>query len=401
MIESYINIKLKIMLNFICDLFGFSSTSQVCIMDSQRKKIWYNIDKKTKSATVIKSPENEQYSGTVTIPNEIMYKDRFYIVTGIADDAFRSCRKLERVTIPKGVEMINKAFFYCCEELITIDVDRDNSNYCSYFGVLYNKSKTELKCFPRGKNGELVIPNGVTEICDETFALAELESVIIPSSVKRIGDRAFHSCYNLSRVKITKGVTEIGNYAFEYCCSLKSITIPESVTSIGEASLFCTGLTNIEVEENNLCYSSENGVLFDKLKTHLVCFPLERLSESYEIPEGVKVIDSYAFSNSSNLTNVTMPDSLIKIEKSAFGGCVKLRDITIPANVTEIGDEAFLGCFDLTSVTSLNIVPPTIFKLSFGYDEDINIYVPAESVEKYKAAEGWSKFKNIKAIPAK
>ena len=389
------------MLNFICDLFGFSSTSQVCIMDSQRKKIWYNIDKKTKSATVIKSPENEQYSGTVTIPNEIMYKDRFYIVTGIADDAFRSCRKLERVTIPKGVEMINKAFFYCCEELITIDVDRDNSNYCSYFGVLYNKSKTELKCFPRGKNGELVIPNGVTEICDETFALAELESVIIPSSVKRIGDRAFHSCYNLSRVKITKGVTEIGNYAFEYCCSLKSITIPESVTSIGEASLFCTGLTNIEVEENNLCYSSENGVLFDKLKTHLVCFPLERLSESYEIPEGVKVIDSYAFSNSSNLTNVTMPDSLIKIEKSAFGGCVKLRDITIPANVTEIGDEAFLGCFDLTSVTSLNIVPPTIFKLSFGYDEDINIYVPAESVEKYKAAEGWSKFKNIKAIPAK
>ena len=96
-----------------------------------------------------------------------------------------------------------------------------------------------------------------------------------------------------------------------------------------------------------------------------------------------------------------MPDSLMKIEKSAFGGCVKLRDITIPANVTEIGDEAFLGCFDLTSVTSLNVVPPTIFKLSFGYDEDINIYVPAESVEKYKAAEGWSKFKNIKAIPAK
>lgn len=391
------------MLNFICNLFGFSSTSQVCIMDSQRKKIWYNIDKKTKSATVIKSPENEQYSGTVTIPNEIMYKDKFYIVTGIADDAFSNCMKLERVTIPKGVEMINKALFdsYSCKELVTIDVDRDNSNYCSYFGVLYNKSKTELKCFPRGKKGEFVIPNGVTEICDRAFAHAELESIIIPSSVKKIGDRAFHLCDNLSRVKITKGVTEIGNYAFEYCCSLKSITIPESVTSIGEAFLFCTGLTNIEVEENNLCYSSENGVLFDKLKTHLICFPCERLGESYEIPEGVKVIDSYAFLNSSNLANVTMPDSLMKIEKSAFRECEKLRDITIPANVTEIGEEAFLGCFDLTSVTSLNIVPPTIFELSFGYDEDINIYVPAESVEKYKAAEGWSKFKNIKAIPAK
>ena len=400
MIESYINIKLKIMLNFICNLFGFSSTSQVCIMDSQRKKIWYNIDKKTKSATVIKSPENEQYSGTVTIPNEIMYKDKFYIVTEIADDAFSNCMKLERVTIPKGVEMINKALFDSCKELVTIDVDRDNSNYCSYFGVLYNKSKTELKCFPRGKKGEFVIPNGVTEICDRDFAYAELESIIIPSSVKKIGDGAFRLCDNLSRVKITKGVTEIGNYAFEYCDSLKSITIPESVTSIGEASFFCTGLTNIEVAEDNLCYSSENGVLFDKLKTHLICFPCERLSESYEIPEGVKVIDSYAFSDSSNLTNVTMPDSLTKIEKSAFACCEKLRNITIPANVTEIGEEAFIGCY-LTSVTSLNIVPPTLFKLSFDYDEDPNIYVPAESVEKYKAAEGWSKFKNIMALPAK
>jgi len=57
--------------------------------------------------------------------------------------------------------------------------------------------------------------------------------------------------------------------------------------------------------------------------------------------------------------------------------------IMIPSNVTEIGEEAFLGCFNLTSVTSLNIVPPTIFKSSFDYiDEDLNIYVPAESVEK-------------------
>jgi hypothetical protein len=95
-----------------------------------------------------------------------------------------------------------------------------------------------------------------------------------------------------------------------------------------------------------------------------------------------------------------MPDSLTKIEKSAFAYCEKLRDITIPANETEIGEEAFIGCY-LTSVTSLNIVPPTIFELSFDYDEDPILYVPAESVEKYKAAEGWSKFKNIMALPAK
>ena len=116
--------------------------------------------------------------------------------------------------------------------------------------------------------------------------------------------------------------------------------------------------------------------------------------------ELARIFYSLAFSDSSNLTNVTMPDSLTKIEKSAFAYCEKLRDITIPANVTEIGEEAFLGCY-LTSVTSLNIVPPTIFELSFDYDEDPILYVPAESVEKYKAAEGWSKFKNIMALPAK
>ena len=128
------------------------------------------------------------------------------------------------------------------------------------------------------------------------------------------------------------------------------------------------------------------------------CSSLTRVT----IPNGVTTIGDSAFYNCSGLTSVTIPKSVTTIGNNTFLGCTGLTSIIIPNSVTTIGKNAFRGCNGLASVTILNSTPPS-FNGYFinGVSRYIPLYVPAESVEKYKAAEGWSEFKNIKAIPAK
>lgn len=126
-----------------------------------------------------------------------------------------------------------------------------------------------------------------------------------------------------------------------------------------------------------------------------------------------------AFYNCDNLTSITIPDSATEIGSNAFAYCKNLTSITIPDSVTLIDDNAFYYCSDLTSVTigsgvtsiassfwgcdrlkscyckALN--PPIasmgdIFSISAT---SLKIYVPRASVNKYKAAYGWSDYKDI------
>jgi len=84
--------------------------------------------------------------------------------------------------------------------------------------------------------------------------------------VTSIGDLAFENCTDLTGITIPNSVTSIGQQAFFNCYNLTSVTIPGSVTSIGEppAFVYCFNLSEINVDTNNLVYSSKDGVLFDK-----------------------------------------------------------------------------------------------------------------------------------------
>ena len=162
---------------------------------------------------------------SVTIPDS---------VTSIGGGAFHNCRSLTSVTIPDSVTSIGRWAFYYCRSLTSINVDKNNKNYSSSDGVLYNKNLTELVCCPGGKTS-VTIPDSVTSIGDGAFSgCRNLTSVTIPDSVTEIGWDAFEDCSSLTSVTIPDSVTEIGGYAFEGCSSLKSVTIPKSVTEIAE-----------------------------------------------------------------------------------------------------------------------------------------------------------------------
>ena len=147
-------------------------------------------------------------------------------------------------------------------------------------------------------------------------------------------------------------VTFISSGAFKGCTSLTSVTIPDSITEIYPFVLDeCASLRTINVAANNMNYSSENGVLFDKEKTLLIRYPQKKNDKTYTIPDSVTEINSSAFSGCTLIENVIIPDSTTFVGRWAFEACTSLISITIGNGVTYLGDEAFDGCSSLESVT--------------------------------------------------
>ena len=327
---------------------------------------------------------------SVTIPKS---------VTSIGDSAFSDCSSLTSVTIPEGVTSVgDSAFhgssltrvtipssltsfgraFYGCSKLTEIKVNANNPNYCDVDGVVFDKDIKILIEFPYGREGDYVIPNGVTSfgrafygcsnltsvtipegvmsIGESAFqSCSSLTSVTIPGSVKSIGFRAFCGCSSLTSVTILEGVTSIGVFAFEGCSSLTSVTIPESVTSIGRWAfqecfkLDAVYITDIVAWCN--CSISDLGYSTAHPEPYTISLYLNGvLVTDLRIPGSITSIGNYAFQYCSSLTSVTIPESVTYIGECAFEYCSNLTSLTIPEGVTSIGNYAFSNCSSLAVV---------------------------------------------------
>ena len=203
----------------------------------------------------------------------------------------------------------------------------------------------------------VTIPNSVTKIGEYAFEdCRSLTSIIIPNSVTTIGKAAFDNCINLTSVKISDSVTSIGERAFAVCSCLTTITIPNSVTSIGEGAFaYCCSLTSINVLDGNSHFVSENGVLYNKLKTVLISCPGGKRG-SFIIPNSVSSILVNSFGGCNSLTSVIIPDSVTSIGDYAFCECRGLTSISIPKSVTSIGNSIFRNCSNLQSIIIPNSV---------------------------------------------
>lgn len=105
-----------------------------------------------------------------------------------------------------------------------------------------------------------------------------------------------------------------------------------------------------------------------------------------------------------NINNITadMLQGVTSIGSNAFAVCASLASVEIPSNITSIGRAAFSVCISLASLTVLATTPPTLGVDAFDrVSSNLVIYVPAESVETYKAATNWSNYASkIQAIPS-
>lgn len=315
-----------------------------------------------------------KYSGSINIPASVTFAGSTFNVSRIGNYAFCWCTSLSSVSIPSSVSSIdNYAFFDC----------------------------------------------------------TSLESISLPNSITSIGSCAFWGCSSLTAITLSNSLISIGSSAFSGCASLASIILPNSISLIEGAVFYrCTSLTSISVDHANPNYSSQDGVLFSKDKTTLICYPggkqgnytipnsISSIGEmafaysirltSITIPNSVKEIGRGAFAGCTAISSVSIPNSISEISRGAFSGCSSLKSITIGNSVTKIGESAFWDCSALTDVTVLAETPPFC---SNNYDESnytafddsdgtihITLHVPAGSKEKYAAAEVWKDFERITDI---
>ena len=133
--------------------------------------------------------------------------------------------------------------------------------------------------------------------------------------------------------------------------------------------------------------SIPSSVTWIREDTFSCCFNLT----SVDIPSSVFRIDKGAFRGCKSLTSVEIPSSVTEIGYAAFFGCSSLTSIEIPSSVTEIERDAFWGCKSLKSMYLRATTPPSLGSSAFS-SCPADFYVPMESVEAYKNAEGWSEY---------
>lgn len=245
----------------------------------------------------------------------------------------------------------------------------------SISSITCNSSSTltsgETASIARNYIQKVTIGSCVTEIGDSCFSYSKFgqssfKSVTIPNSVTIIGDSAFQNCSGLTKVNIPDSVTSIGDRAFYICKGLTIINIPSGVTSIGDLTFgSCTSLTSVT------------------------------------IPNGVTSIGNQAFMYCNSLTSITIPNSVTSIGNHAFkreSSASQHINVMIGNGVTTIGAGAFSddGICELYTITITAVTPPILKVSASGsgswFDGVSAIYVPAESLATYKAAERWSNY---------
>jgi hypothetical protein len=264
-------------------------------------------------------------------------------VTDIGSDAFDECNYLTGITIGSGVESIGSTFLAVCPRLTNINVSAANPYLSVRDGVLYDKAQTSLLLYPKTVQGSLSIPSGITSI----------------------GDQSFFGCTGLTSVIIPDGIVSISGYAFCNCVNLESVTIPNSVATIDYGAFStCSSLSSVT------------------------------------IPSGVTYIENYVFDECTSLLTMPIHSGITSIGEASYRNCRGFTSIEIPSSVTSMGNAAFQSCKNLISITMNSTTPPTIDDRPFYDTNNCPIYVPAASVDVYKAASGWSEYASrIQAIP--
>lgn len=216
-----------------------------------------------------------------------------------------------------------------------------------YDGINYSVTKIGYYAFDNcsGLTGTLVIPNSITEIGWGAFQLCSgFNGLSLGNSVSLIDDSAFNGCSGfIGNLVLPNSVTTIGSLAFG-CRNLSGVLqLPSSISIISEEAFYLCKFSAIEVDEGNSHYRSQNGVLFTSGLDTLLLYPIGNQASYYEIPNTVKRIGNMAFYYCENLTSVSMPNSLVSIGSQAFGDCSGITSFSIPYSVISVSNSSFYG----------------------------------------------------------
>ena len=315
------------------------------------------------------------------------------LLTTIGEQAFENCVALNGIAIPNSVTSIG-AYAFEGSGIITLTIGEGVTTIGE--GAFSNcKKLTEIK-FNAKQCGDLTAEQ--VRIFKNAGADTDGISIIFGSGVKRVPRYLFAGERNGSYPKLTSisfgsEITNIDNYAFEYCIYISSITIPSQVTSIGIGAFEgCAGLTEINFNATNCSVVVSTGAIFygsgvntdgitltfgDNVKSVPArAFTACKIKE-INFGSGVEIINEYAFTECTGLSEVLIPKNIKTIGWRAFLGCPQLTKVTVAEDgqLETIKSEAFLDCTALTEITlseSITFISINVFKNTGYYNDENN-----------------------------
>lgn len=248
---------------------------------------------------------------------------------------------IEKIVIEEGCSHIGSNAFYWCGNIQNV--------------ILPSSLKSiGEQAFCESGIPSIVIPDGVETLGASCFnGCSRLIDVVLPSTLKELPERAFANCTRLENFTMGKNITAIGPYAFLYCSSLKQLELPAGLTEISERMLSGTGLTSLQLPEG-ITSIGDYGISGTNI-------------EQLVIPEGVTSIGEHAFFASDYLTSVWMPDTVTELGTGVFSLCPVLNSVRLSKNLTKLSDELFSSSYGLTHL----VIPEAVERIGKG-----SLFVP-------------------------
>lgn len=264
------------------------------------------------------------YGSTLTIPDTLGGAP----LCAIGDYVFLGAENLTSVVVPDSVYMIGASAF-SGSSLEEIQLSQS---------LLY----IDIAAFKGSSLKTVNFPDSLLEIADRAFYETQLSSVVLPDGLLAMGEEAFENCDSLTSVVLPSAMVYCGDEAFMGCNQLTQVTIPEGLTMLGDYMFSGCGFTEMTLP----AHITDPGIFLFR-----GC-PITSLI----VEEGVTSLPHGLCRNNQELTQVSLPETLVEIGKEVFANCQSLTSIDIPASVLSIGAEAFCDDYFLADITGMEQV---------------------------------------------
>lgn len=238
---------------------------------------------------------NCTYLNKVVIPDTVEYID---------SAAFSGCTSLQNITLGKSVETLGDALFAGCKNLVSVSIAKDNKNFMTESGALYDNRQEYLYAYLCGNSYDTYkMPNSVKHISQYSFwGNEDLIDVYLSGNLEEISGYSFSNCKNLQYVQIPYSVNSIDAKAFENCVSLKDIEIPASVSYIDPTAF--DGCTNLNI------IAAQGSAAYEFFKN----FDASDVASS-EIQDAKEVVKNSSNGVSGYSSNISNNDGLVDASK--------------------------------------------------------------------------------------
>ena len=424
--------------------------------------IYYIIDKQKSEATVTSiyggkntSLDAEQvaqcYSGTINIPDNVIYEGYKYSVTKVGSYAFNCQNDLQSIYIPRTVKEVEPYAAIKAEKLKRVNVADESQlenigeqafklciglkrfvfdgtslkldtignaafNGCTALEKVLWNGKSELKIikdyafFKCTSLNNLEMPNTTLSVGNSSFRYnASLTDIHLSTSLNYIDEYAFGEC-GFSHITLPESLANIQAGAFINNEHLQDITLPERLQGLGSAAFennsalesvtFHTALETMTIGNNafNLC-----PVLSKVFITNMKSFAQTNFNNAKANPANTS--QHIYNADGKEIINVVLPKGTKYVNNNAFNGCAYIQSIKMPATMDHINDDIFVGCSALKDVYCyaeevpefIGVNDPSAMNDVFA---NATLHVVYGHEQAYKADAWWKRFSNVEGCDA-